>query len=492
MTNGLTNSSASTNPPINNQNKTLVANGVYTADSGYTGLGEVTVAVPPTQPSLTQLSASPSTVAQTFTPPQGYDGYDEVSVAAVTSAIDSNIASENIVAGTTILGVSGSATKLNGTTLSVTPSTSAQNFSPVAPANGYTSVAVAGVTSSIDSNIQPENIKQGVSILNVTGSLSEGAGTITNVTATNVTAVEIPTGTKVGLYYSSNSATRGYYIIPLSDKNRLDYLKIRAGYMFYYLGETLETIAAGATGSVARLNTTAGTTQNLPCLFCNSIAEGFIREYAYDNGFISYDSSYGGYVYDLNAQPSQNQYDVYVKNMVRDNAQNFDIKLTFSISQALTSANSGVLFTGCLRERDIRTKYGTSEIEDGERILVAEIGDNGTSLILKIRADSGSTTQTFTTKYAISSFSLNEKYRLLITYSTSIATISIDIQDSQGNRIVPISGGSSITNVSGFSLYILALEYPFIQDCGSFKFYLNDCYLVKGNYYSYFAGNLTF
>lgn len=31
---------------INNQNKTITVNGTYTADSGYTGLGEVTVNVP--------------------------------------------------------------------------------------------------------------------------------------------------------------------------------------------------------------------------------------------------------------------------------------------------------------------------------------------------------------------------------------------------------------------------------------------------------------
>lgn len=62
-------------------------------------------------------------------------------------------------------------TTLNGTTLSVTPSTFAQSFTPTSPYNAYTNVSVPAVTYSIDPNIIAENIKSGVTILGVTGTL---------------------------------------------------------------------------------------------------------------------------------------------------------------------------------------------------------------------------------------------------------------------------------------------------------------------------------
>ena len=63
---------------------------------------------------------------------------------------------------------------LNGETVSIMPSTSAQTITPSSGHNGITEVNVAAVTSSIDSNIQAENIKKDVSILGVTGTLNEG------------------------------------------------------------------------------------------------------------------------------------------------------------------------------------------------------------------------------------------------------------------------------------------------------------------------------
>lgn len=59
--------------------------------------------------------------------------------------------------------------ELQGDTLTVSPSTSTQRIVPESPANGFTEVNVNAVTSDIDSNIIPENIKQGTSILGVEG-----------------------------------------------------------------------------------------------------------------------------------------------------------------------------------------------------------------------------------------------------------------------------------------------------------------------------------
>lgn len=51
--------------------------------------------------------AIPTTSVQTIRPDTGYDAIAEVSVAAVTSAIDANIVASNIKSGVTILGVTG-------------------------------------------------------------------------------------------------------------------------------------------------------------------------------------------------------------------------------------------------------------------------------------------------------------------------------------------------------------------------------------------------
>ena len=53
----------------------------------------------------------------------------------------------------------------------VTPSTEQQTIIPEAPAIGFSQILVEPVTPSIDPDIQPENIKQGVDILGVQGTL---------------------------------------------------------------------------------------------------------------------------------------------------------------------------------------------------------------------------------------------------------------------------------------------------------------------------------
>lgn len=62
------------------------------------------------QPVISSLNVTPTTSAQQITAPQGTDGYSPVNVSAVTSAIDANIQAGNIKDGVTILGVTGSYT----------------------------------------------------------------------------------------------------------------------------------------------------------------------------------------------------------------------------------------------------------------------------------------------------------------------------------------------------------------------------------------------
>ncbi|MBQ1758967.1 MAG: leucine-rich repeat protein [Prevotella sp.] len=160
-------------PVVNNENKTIRVNGTYTAGAGYTGLGEVVVDVADIPAVVEPLSVSPTTSQQIITPPANVDGFNQVTVGAVTSSIDANITSANIVDGVSILGVTGSAEVLDGEQITITPTTSQQVITPSGNHNGITEATVSAVTSAIDSNISAGNIKSGVSILGVAGSVEE-------------------------------------------------------------------------------------------------------------------------------------------------------------------------------------------------------------------------------------------------------------------------------------------------------------------------------
>lgn len=58
-------------------------------------------------PVIEELNVTPSTSSQTITAPEGTDGYSPVNVSAVTASIDANITAGNIKSGVSILGVNG-------------------------------------------------------------------------------------------------------------------------------------------------------------------------------------------------------------------------------------------------------------------------------------------------------------------------------------------------------------------------------------------------
>ena len=126
-------------------------------------------------PVINSLSVTPSTSAQTITPETGVDGFAPVNVSAVDASIDENIVAENIKDGVTILGVTGSVVELNGETKTVIPHVYGQTIYPTNPKNGITEITVNAVTSSIDANISAENIKKDVQILGVTGTYTGSA-----------------------------------------------------------------------------------------------------------------------------------------------------------------------------------------------------------------------------------------------------------------------------------------------------------------------------
>lgn len=93
-----------------------------------------------------------------------------------------NLQGNQIKEGNVIFGVTGTLKELKGQRKVVDPMTTSQVISPDDGYNALTSVTVNKVTSSIDSNIIPENIKEGVSILDVNGTF-QGSDTTSDATA---------------------------------------------------------------------------------------------------------------------------------------------------------------------------------------------------------------------------------------------------------------------------------------------------------------------
>ena len=128
---------------VHNQDKEITENGTYTYDAGFTGLESVTVKVP--GPVLSKVTITKN---GTYTPEAGIDGFSsvDVEVPEVLPVIKA---------------------------LEITPSVEEQVHTVPEGADGFGPVTVHGVDRHIDSNIKPENIKSGVSILGVQGSLTQ-------------------------------------------------------------------------------------------------------------------------------------------------------------------------------------------------------------------------------------------------------------------------------------------------------------------------------
>lgn len=131
------------------------------------------------EPILQEVVVQPKTVEQIITSSEEYDGLSQVKIGAVTRLIDSSIQPENIKKDVEILGVIGTIEDKPAEPVLqskiVEPSIGKQIIIADSGYDGLRQVTVNEVTSKIDSNIKADNIKQGVSILGVQGTLEQGA-----------------------------------------------------------------------------------------------------------------------------------------------------------------------------------------------------------------------------------------------------------------------------------------------------------------------------
>lgn len=169
--------------------KSVDSNGVYSAaDDDADGYSKFTVNV---QYTGQEKTLNPSKTTQIIVPDSGYNGITKITLNPVTSSIDENIISSNIKQGVSILGVTGTLeTKADPVLQSktITPTKLNQTVTPDTGYDALSSVIVNGVTSDIDSNITAGNIKEGVSILGVTGTLKPvAAPNLQNKSATPLT-----------------------------------------------------------------------------------------------------------------------------------------------------------------------------------------------------------------------------------------------------------------------------------------------------------------
>lgn len=138
---------------------------VVKADAEFSGLNEVIVNVP----SMQNKTVIPTKERQTIIADNDYIGLDNVTVEAVTNEIDSNIKAENIKVGINILGVDGTLEpdKPNQSK-EVTPTKESQI---IKADDGY---ELEQVTVNGDNNLVADNIKKGISIFGVNGTMEKG------------------------------------------------------------------------------------------------------------------------------------------------------------------------------------------------------------------------------------------------------------------------------------------------------------------------------
>lgn len=159
------------------------------------------------------LTVDPTISSQTFTPTQGHTGFGEVSVNAVTSAIDSNIQSGNIKKDVTILGVTGTyeGTVISNQDISVTTD------GTYTADSGYTGLGTVTVTAGSVSKQKTYNEMAEQLML-----INDGEVTFT-LTVSPTTAVVMLTSVTNSTDITPTSSSSGVYVYQISADSTKNY-----------------------------------------------------------------------------------------------------------------------------------------------------------------------------------------------------------------------------------------------------------------------------
>lgn len=302
--------------------KTITQNGYYDAQSdGYDGFDAVDVNV---VPNVGSLFVSPQVMQQTFNASSdGYDGYDTVDVAGMNlqsksitqngtydaqaddgydgySSVDVNV-TPNV--GTKLITQNGiydaQSDGYDGyfevdvqvaPNISVgdvfTPSTQQQQITAPMATDGYNGFTIEAVDANIDANIQAGNIKDGVTILGVTGTYTGGGSVDYNELCFTANEANCTVGI---LHYGTNTTTTTPVMYYSTDGKQTwtlwDYSTItlqNAGDKVYFYGNNPNGFSTSAndysmfvtsgdlsvSGNIMTLLTRDGSMTTIPCNNC--------------------------------------------------------------------------------------------------------------------------------------------------------------------------------------------------------------------------------
>ena len=146
-----------------------------------------------TAPVLQEKAATPGTSQQEITPDNGYDGLSKVTVAAMPTATQATPSITVSTAGKITASASQSAGYVAAGTKSATKQLTTQAAKTVTPGRANQTAVASGryttgdVTVKGDANLVAGNIKSGVSIFGVAGSLEAGSSKSVKFTSINDT-----------------------------------------------------------------------------------------------------------------------------------------------------------------------------------------------------------------------------------------------------------------------------------------------------------------
>lgn len=237
--------------PIQTETKTVTENGSYTPTAGKF-FSRVDVNVPTgeiTPPVLQEKTVNPTTAQQVITPNSGYDGLSKVTVQPVTASIDADIVPSNIKEGVNILGVTGTYKPAE----TPTPVMQSKTVSPttsqqtVTPDSGYDGL------SSVTVNAMPTGALNAPTV-GANGLVTANIGTSGYLPAGTQKTLQLPVkgASTITPKETAQTIAAGQYLTGAQTIAAIpsDYIGSAVKVQNYYTGSTVPSNTLGADGDL--------------------------------------------------------------------------------------------------------------------------------------------------------------------------------------------------------------------------------------------------